>query len=95
MTTPVTSTGTTSGSAAQSGTASGGSVQTSGTTGTAGGTQPATQDANGAETAVLYSFGANGRVPKLGGEAPVVTACVLFGAMLVGMLAYNRKKDNE
>ncbi|MGN0635333.1 MAG: metallophosphoesterase [Acutalibacteraceae bacterium] len=95
VTTPSTSTGTSSGSAAQGGTASGGSVQTSGSTGTAGTTQSAAQDADGAETAVLYSFGSNGKVPKLGGETPVVTACVLFGAMLVGMLAYNRKKDNE
>ena len=51
---------------------------------------------NGATTeqAVLYTLGANGRVPKLGGSAPVVTVCVLFGALIVGMSAYTRKKED-
>lgn len=46
------------------------------------------------ETAVLYTFGASGRVPKLGGDVPILTVCVLFGALLVGMSAYTRKKED-
>lgn len=90
VSTPSSGSGASLVSAAQGGTASGGSAQTSGT-------QPAgtAQGAGGAETAALYTFGANGRVPKLGGETPVAAACVLFGAMLAGMMTYSRKKKDE
>ena len=75
------------------GTVSGSHGAANGTPGSTSGSGAGTPNNGTAASPVNGTYGQ--RIPKLGGETPVVTVCVLFGAAIIGMLTVSRKKEEN